>query len=117
MAIKKISIIIPVYNVEKYIVQCINSALHQDLSENEYEILIIDDESPDHSVDLIRKKFDNIPSIKIISQKNKGLGGARNTGIKNASGEYLLFLDSDDFLLPNVLKELYELKSLKVWTS
>ena len=105
MAIKKISIIIPVYNVEKYIVQCINSTLHQDLSENEYEILIIDDESPDQSVDLIKKQFYNIPSIKIISQKNKGLGGARNTGIKNASGEYLLFLDSDDFLLPNVLKE------------
>jgi len=103
---KLISIIIPVYNVEKYIKKCIKSVVFQNLDSNDYEIIIIDDESPDNSVKIAHKLMQEFPQIKLFSQKNKGLGGARNTGITKAKGEYVLFLDSDDFLLDNVLKNL-----------
>ena len=108
---KKLSIIIPVYNVEKYIERCINSALNQDLSKDEYEIIVVDDESPDNSAVIIKeiqKKYDN---IKLFSQKNKGLGGARNTGLKNAKGKYILFLDADDYLKENTLRKIYEIST------
>lgn len=103
---KKISIIIPMYNVEKYIEKCIDSVYKQDLNEDEFEIILIDDESPDASLAIAKEVTKNRNNTVFISQKNKGLGGARNTGIQNANGEYLLFLDSDDGLLPNVLKNL-----------
>ncbi|EKF56395.1 glycosyl transferase family protein [Galbibacter marinus] len=105
----KLSIIIPVYNVEKYIERCIRSCYDQKLAQSEYEILVIDDESPDNSVKIIQGLIDSYSNLKIISQKNKGLGGARNTGIQNAKGRYVLFLDSDDYLLPNVLDKLMEI--------
>lgn len=110
---KKISIIIPVYNVEKYIEKCINSALRQDLPFSEYEILVIDDESPDNSVEIVNKMASQYENIRLISQKNKGLGGARNTGILEANGKYLLFLDADDYILENRLKSLYETANSK----
>jgi len=100
---KKISIIIPVYNVEKYIKKCINSALNQNLNSNEYEIIVVDDESPDNSVTIIKELMLNNSQISLYSQKNKGLGGARNTGITNATGKYILFLDADDNLVENSL--------------
>lgn len=103
---KKISIIIPMYNVEKYIEKCINSVYEQDVTEDEFELILIDDESPDTSLDIAKEVTKKRNNTVFISQKNKGLGGARNIGIENASGEYLLFLDSDDCLLPNVLKSL-----------
>jgi glycosyltransferase involved in cell wall biosynthesis len=106
---KKISIIIPMYNVEQYISKCISSIYNQDLDENDFEIVLVDDESPDNSLNVAKELTGNKGNVKIISQNNKGLGGARNTGIKNASGDYLLFLDSDDWLLPKVLKDLVEL--------
>ncbi|QLE02801.1 glycosyltransferase [Galbibacter sp. BG1] len=105
----KLTIVIPVYNVEKYIERCIKSALDQGLSEDIYEILIIDDESPDNSMKIVHKIAENSPALRVISQKNKGLGGARNTGIKNAFGDYILFLDSDDYLNPNVLNNLLKI--------
>lgn len=110
---KKLSIIIPVYNVEAYVIKCIRSVKENNLPESDYEIIIVDDESPDNSVALIQQTFPNDPSIQIISQKNKGLGGARNTGIKAAQGKYLLFLDSDDVLVPNSLSELLTFAEMK----
>lgn len=104
-----LSIIIPVYNVEKYIERCVRSCYDQQLAHSEYEIVVIDDESPDGSVKIVQRLKGSYPNLKIISQKNKGLGGARNTGIKNAKGRYLLFLDSDDYLLPNVLDKLLKI--------
>ena len=83
---KKLSVIIPVYNVEAYVEKCIQSIKQNGLEESQYEIIVVDDESPDKSVELIRNTFPNDPGITIISQKNKGLGGARNTGIKAAQG-------------------------------
>jgi len=99
-----LSVIIPIFNVEKYVEKCVNSLLNNDLKINEYEIIIVDDGSKDNSLFIVNELAKQHSNIKIISQKNKGLGGARNTGINNSIGEYLLFLDSDDWYLPNTLK-------------
>lgn len=96
----KLSIIVPVYNVEKYIVKCISSLLNQD-SDN-YEIIIVNDGTKDNSMELIRQNFDD-SKLHIINQVNKGLSCARNTGLKYASGEYIWFFDSDDWVSENVL--------------
>lgn len=105
MAMKKISVIIPVYNMEKYLAKCLDSVLYQEY--DDYEILIIDDGSTDNSRDIIDYYMEKYSDrIEVVCQKNKGLGGARNTGIENAKGEYFLFLDSDDSLENNVLCEL-----------
>ena len=94
-----LSIIIPVYNVEKYIHRCLTSCCKQsDASLDEYEIIIINDGTPDNSMDVvynIAKKYSN---IVIFNQKNKGLSAARNQGLEIAKGEYVQFLDSDDWL-------------------
>lgn len=108
-----LTIIIPMYNVEKYVEKCISSVLDNDLEGYEYEIIIVDDESPDNSLPLVRNRFGHLHHVRIISQRNLGLGGARNTGIRNAFGEYLLFLDSDDWVLPRTLKNLVETASSK----
>ena len=99
-----LSVIIPVYNVEKYIEKCILSVINNNLQIEDYEIIVVDDESPDNSVAIVRSMMISHTQIKLISQKNKGLGGTRNTGVLNASGEYVLFLDADDYLKENALK-------------
>ena len=100
----RFSIIIPVYNVEKYLGKCLESIKNQ--TYKDYEVIIVNDGTKDNSMD-IAKKYD----FKIINQKNQGLSAARNTGVKNATGDYLLFVDSDDYLEKDLLKELN--KSLK----
>lgn len=97
------------YNVEKYIEKCIGSVFNQGLNENDFEIVIVDDQSPDNSLAVAQELTRAKSNVAIISQENKGLGGARNTGILNATGTYLLFLDSDDWLLPNVLEKLLQI--------
>ena len=96
---KLVSVIVPVYNVENYIAQTIKSILNQTYPH--FELLIVDDESPDRSREICQQFRDK--RIKIISQKNRGLAGARNTGIRHAQGDYLAFLDSDDLWLPEKL--------------
>lgn len=98
---KKVSIIIPVYKAEKYIVYTLQSALDQ--TYKNIEILIIDDGSPDRSIEICQQFTD--PRIRIIRQKNRGLPGARNTGIRHAKGEYLTLLDADDLWLPEKLEK------------
>lgn len=98
----KLSLIIPFYNVEKYIEECIRSLYNQDISLEEYEVICVNDCSPDNSVDVVRrlqKEFSNL--ILIEHLENKKLGGARNTGFKYAKGEYIWFVDSDDMIKPN----------------
>lgn len=93
----KISVIIPVYNVEEFLPTCLNSVINQ--SYKNLEIIIVNDQSPDKSqviIDDYKSKDDRI--VTIIHEKNKGLGGARNTGISVATGDYISFLDSDDWL-------------------
>lgn len=89
-----VSVVMPVYNVEQYIEEALASVLAQTYLH--LEIIVIDDQSPDQSINLIKQKF-NDPRIRVIQQENRGLAGARNTGIRHARGEYIAFLDSDDF--------------------
>lgn len=101
----KISVIIPVYNVEKYLKKCVDSVLAQDFSD--YEILLIDDGSTDSSGEICDEYAEKNANVTVVHQENKGLGGARNTGISKAQGEYLLFVDSDDWIKGNMLSSLY----------
>jgi glycosyltransferase involved in cell wall biosynthesis len=98
---KKVSVIIPVYGVEKYIAATVQSVLDQ--TYKEFELLIVDDGSPDRSVEICQQFTD--PRIKIIRQQNSGVCAARNTGIRHAQGEYLAFLDGDDVWLPEKLEK------------
>lgn len=100
----KFSIIIPVYNVEKYIKKCLDSVFNQ--TYKDFEVIIVNDGTPDNSMDVV-KKYD----VKIIEQKNQGQSVARNNGVKKATGEYIIFLDSDDYWKKDLLKEIN--KSLK----
>ena len=103
----KISLIIPIYNTSKYLSQCLDSVLSQTLKE--IEIICIDDGSTDNSIKILKNYANADSRIKIITQQNSGAGFARNNGIKNASGEYIAFLDSDDYYLDtDVLESLYE---------
>lgn len=101
----RFSIVVPVYNVEKYLPDCLNSILGQ--SYKDYEMIIVDDGTLDHSGEIADSYAVKYPGkIKVIHQKNTGLGGARNAGIAMASGEYLIFVDSDDYILPDMLESL-----------
>lgn len=102
---KKLSIILPVYEVQLYIEECLNSILK--IQKIEFEIIIVDDGSTDHSMTIIENKFQK-PNIKIIKQKNKGLSSARNTGLKHAAGDYIWFVDSDDIIVPEGIEKLVE---------
>lgn len=100
---RKVSIVIPVYNSELYVEQCILSAIHQTYSN--LEILIIDDGSTDHSFEICQK-FSSIDNrIQTLKQQNKGVSSARNRGINAATGEYIFFLDSDDAIHPLLIEE------------
>ena len=107
----KISVIIPVFNVEKYLEKCLQSILCQDFSE--YEILLVDDGSTDSSPAICDEYAQTYSQVQTIHQENRGQGGARNTGIKAATGEYLLFVDSDDSLKSGALGTLYEIAAAK----
>lgn len=95
----RVSVIVPIYNVEQYVAETIRSVLAQTYSD--FELLLIDDGSPDRSVAVCAQFTD--PRIRLIRQANRGLAGARNTGIREATGEYLAFLDSDDLWVPEKL--------------
>src|SRR5690242_5160744 len=98
---KKVSIVIPVYGAEQYVSAAVQSAIKQ--TYKNLEILIIDDGSPDKSIEICQQFTDS--RIKIIRQKNRGLPGARNTGIRHAQGEYIGFLDADDIWLPEKIEK------------
>ena len=99
----RFSIIVPVYNVEEYLKKCLDSVAKQRFCD--YEVIIVDDETPDNSMAIAQTYVDADPKrFRIIHQKNKGLGGARNTGVAAAEGEYLVFLDSDDYIHEEMLE-------------
>ena len=123
----KLSIIVPIYNVAPYLRKCVDSLLMQDISD--YEIILVDDGSTDDSGaiadEIVRKTMGNgqwaidnetnhqspianRPTLRVIHQENAGLSAARNTGIAAATGDYIMFVDSDDYLQPNVLGTLME---------
>lgn len=97
----KISILVPVYNVEQYLSRCIESVLVQDFQD--WEMILVDDGSPDKSPQICDEFAEKDNRIKVIHKSNGGLPSARQVGYLNATGEYLMFLDSDDWLLPNAI--------------
>ena len=101
----KISIVVPVYNVEKYLDRCIKSLLNQSIEE--YEILLIDDGSKDNSGKMCDEYQRRDSRIKVFHKENEGLGLTRNYGMNQAAGEYILFVDSDDYIAQECLKDLY----------
>lgn len=109
----KLSIIVPVYNVEAFLTKCVDSLLAQDLPEDDFEIILVDDGSTDSSGALCDTLAAEHGNIRVIHQQNRGLSGARNAGIPGASGDYVMFVDSDDFLCPNVLGTLVGLMESK----
>lgn len=99
----KLSIIVPVYNVGEYLGKCLGSLLNQDIAREDYEIILVDDGSTDSSSVLCDELASLHSNIVVIHKENGGLSSARNVGIDIASGKYIQFVDSDDYLFPNVL--------------
>lgn len=105
----RISFVVPCYNVESYLQECLDSIFQCRLDENGYEIVCIDDCSPDGSYEVLKKNQSAHSNLRIIRHtENKGLGGARNTGIHEAKGQYLWFVDSDDLVNSESISELLQ---------
>lgn len=109
----QLSIVVPVYNVETYIRSCVESIYNQGLNTNNFELILINDGTQDNSFAMIADIL-QYPNIIIIEQPNQGLSVARNAGLEHAKGEYILFVDSDDLLLPHTIQSLisYALESM-----
>lgn len=115
----KLSIIVPAYNVEKYIGQCLNTLVEQGLSVDEYEIIVVNDGSSDKTGDIVKAYAQKYSQIHLCFQENKGISAARNKGLSLAKGMYVCFVDSDDFLAVNKLGVLVNIalkKDLQVLT-
>ncbi len=105
----KLSIIIPVYNVEKYLPRCLDSLLRQGMESGNWEVICVNDGSPDNCAAILADYQQRHPDIfKVITQENMGVGEARNTGMRIARGEYIGFVDSDDFVADNAYEYLCE---------
>lgn len=102
----KLSIVTTMYNSAKYLPKCVDSLLNQDLPEDDYELILVNDGSPDNSLELAEQYASRHKNIKVLSHTNKGLAGARNTGLEAAQGEYLCFVDPDDYVHPNIYGKL-----------
>lgn len=102
----KLSIIIPVYNVQEYLGACLDSIFNQDIPYYDYEVILVNDGSPDNSESIILEYSAKFPNIKYIKQENGGPSRARNTGLEEASGDYIWFIDSDDWIKSNCLNDL-----------
>ena len=105
----KLSIIVPIYNVEQYILECIQSVYRQALTENDFELILVNDGTQDNSFGVIKDIIHQHTNIIVVEQSNQGLSAARNTGLLYAKGDYILFLDSDDLLIDNTIPSLLAL--------
>ena len=101
-----ISVIVPIYNVERYLNRCLNSIVNQKYTN--LEIILVDDGSPDNCPLICEEWRKKDSRIRVIHKKNAGLGFARNTGIENATGKYIIFVDSDDYIEENLVFEAYK---------
>lgn len=104
----RLSVVVPVYNVEPYLRKCVDSLLDQDLTGDEYEIVLVDDGSTDQGGAICDSYASQYAQVKVVHQPNGGLSAARNSGIDVAQGAYVVFVDSDDYIEPNVLKTLVD---------
>ena len=100
----KVSVIVPVYNVEAYLDQCVKSILSQTLED--IEVLLINDASTDGSLEIARS-YENDARVRVLDKPHGGLGDTRNYGVARATGEYLAFVDSDDWVDPEMLETVY----------
>ncbi len=105
---KKLSFIIPLYNSAKWLEKCLYSIFNQDIPESEMEIICVNDGSPDNSADMAREIGKKHPCIIVLDQENQGPSGARNNGMRHATGKYLCFVDPDDYVEPNVYVKLVQ---------
>lgn len=103
-----LSIIIPIYNVEPYVYKCLESIYMQNVSIDTYEVIVVNDGTPDKSMDIIAEFVEKYTNLKVINQENQGLSMARNNGLEVARGEYVWFVDSDDWIETNCLHSLYD---------
>ena len=103
---ERISVIVPVYNVERYLEQCVDSIRMQNYED--LEIILVDDGSKDRSGEICDRYAEGDPRIRVIHQENGGLSAARNTGIRSCTGDYVAFIDSDDCIAPQFIRCLYE---------
>ena len=101
----KVTVVIPVYNVEKYLNRCLKSIVSQ--TYKNLEILLVDDESPDRCPEMCENWAKSDERIRVIHKKNAGLGMARNTGIENATGNFICFVDSDDYIELDTIEKAY----------
>ena len=104
--VPNVSLIIPVYNVEQYLPKCLESIAAQTLKG--FEVILVDDGSTDHSLEILRGFARRFPNTCVIHQENGGVSKARNAGIQAARGKYIAFMDSDDYIAPLYLQRLYE---------
>ena len=96
-----LSVVVPVYNVERYVGDCLCSLLNQ--PESLCEIIVVNDGTKDNSMEIVHKLVNGYTNVRIINQENKGLSEARNAGLRHALGEYVWFVDSDDTILENAV--------------
>ena len=106
-----ISVVIPIFNTAPYLKECLDSVLNQTFTD--FEVICVNDGSNDSSLEILKKYQQKDNRIKIINQENKGAGAARNVGIDHSRGEYILFLDSDDYLDKDTLNDCYEIAHSK----
>ena len=109
-----LSIVIPVYNVEKYVEKCILSCMNQDIPSSDYEVICVNDGSTDDSLKIVNRVAGLYSNVKVISQPNGGLSAARNTGIQMACGRYIMLVDSDDWIKDNCLSKLIQKLKLEI---
>ena len=102
----RFSVIIPAYNLETYLPDCLESVFQQTF--HDYEILVVDDGSTDHTAEVCEKLLPNHPNLRLVRKENGGVSSARNEGLQHVTGEYVWFIDGDDFIHPNALLRLDE---------
>lgn len=108
-----VSVIVPIYKVEAYIDKCIRSILKQ--TYKNYEVILVDDGSPDKCPDICDKYACEYDNIRVLHKKNGGLSDARNAGVSIARGEYVTFVDSDDYIADDYIETLVSMKKNMMW--
>lgn len=104
-----LSIVVPIYNVERYLRKCLSSIFEQNAEINEFEVIAVVDGSPDQSIKIVEEFVDKYPNITLLTQVNQGLSVARNNGLKLAQGKYVWFVDSDDWLCNDAINSILDI--------
>ena len=111
----KVTMIVPIYNMENFLADCLDSLVNQTIDPEEMEILLIDDGSPDNSIDIMREYASKYPNMKILRKENEGLSRTRNYGIARAKGKYIMYIDADDTISPETVKSVTDFLSFPLY--